>query len=99
MTEAKVVELIKEWKDEMKGVVADYNAMLKKLDAAITLAQDSEKKWWVVHKNLVTFVVTVLTLLVFVIGVSMTMRFTNVCVVNVSPDTKAAALNSCKSTE
>jgi t-SNARE complex subunit (syntaxin) len=96
MTEPEVVALVKEWKDEMKGVVADYNQLLGKLDAAVTLVNDSEKKWWVVHKNLVTLFVTVVTVLVFIVGIGITMQYTNLCVVNVNGNAKIANIASCR---
>ena len=96
MTEPEVVALVKEWKDEIKGLVGDYNTMLGKLDKAVSIVEASEKKWWVVHKNLVTLGVTVGILLIFIIGVGITMAHTPLCVVNVSGDTKTADITSCR---
>jgi|GEM_PF-4370474 len=95
MTEAKVVELVTEWKNEMKGVVADYNAMLAKLDQAVTEVKESKKKWWVVYKIPITLGATLLLLFLFVVGISFTMKAANICVVNVNANAQAA-FNSCK---
>lgn len=96
MTEREVVDLVKEWKDELKGLVGDYNKMLSQLDTAVSIVESSKKKWWVVHKNLITFVVALFAILVFIIGIGMTMSYTNLCVVNVSGDARTANITSCK---
>jgi len=80
---------------EIVALARETTTSVTTLDGAIKIVSDSKAKWWVVHKNLVTLVVTAFVLLIFIIGVAITMSHTKLCVVNVT-GTSTADLKSCR---
>lgn len=44
--EKEIVELMKEWKDEIKAIGEDYSTAVAKLDAAATAFKNSTQSWF-----------------------------------------------------
>lgn len=95
MTEAKLIELMKEWKNEMKALIGDYQELVAKLNAAVGIVEESKKKWWVVYKTHITVAVIVVGFLIALFTTSFIMKSNNLCIVNVGSDGKSFVLQSC----
>ena len=81
---------------EIVALARETTASVATLETTIRIVRDSKPNPWIVHKNLITFVVSVATLLLFIVGVAITMSHTNLCVVNVAGADKTANLTSCR---
>jgi len=94
--EQELLRLMEKFHDQVIEFGDKFAEAVKPLDKAIEAAKNSEKKFWVVHKTAVASAIILVTLLVVVIGIGITMRFTNLCVVHVSGDKTTADISSCK---
>jgi t-SNARE complex subunit (syntaxin) len=96
--EQQLLKLVEKFHKEVVDFGDKFAESVKPLNAALQKVEASEKKWWVVHKTLITIIATLLTILLLVVGIGLTMKYTNLCVVNIgsSSDAQSAELTSCK---
>jgi thiosulfate reductase cytochrome b subunit len=92
----ELLDKLGEYHKEIVALAREVTSSVKILEEATSKVRASEKKWWVVHKNLITGVVSALVLLLLIVGIGVTMSYTNLCIVNVSGNTQTANITSCK---
>ncbi|HEX5554716.1 MAG TPA: hypothetical protein VFX43_15845 [Chitinophagaceae bacterium] len=92
MTDREIVDLVKEWKDEVKSLVGDYNKIVSRITDATDIVKGSEKKWYIEFKWLIILV----TLFIIVVGLMVTMNDTHVCKVSINPQANTGFIERCK---
>ncbi len=91
LSERELVELMSRWKDEMVGLVRDYQISVRSIEKAVDNLEKQEKQWYVVYRPLI---ITAGALLVLVILV-MLMQHTNVCQISYNPETVGFEIQRC----
>lgn len=61
--EKEIVDLMKEWKDQITKITVDYNSGISKLEVSRIDYENYKKKWWVLYKNFFKFIGGVIVLL------------------------------------
>ncbi|MBI2410752.1 MAG: hypothetical protein HYV32_02585 [Candidatus Kerfeldbacteria bacterium] len=84
--EKELIELMKEWKDEVKGIATDYNTAIATLD-------ENNKKWWVVYKP---FIITIISFFFLIFGFIIVSKTTQWCELTMSFPNGVVASSRCE---
>lgn len=91
-----LLEKLDAYHNEIVALAKETTSSVEILRTAEARVTASEHKFWKENKPLLTFIATLLTILVFVIAVGVAMKYTPLCVVNVGTEGKSAAITSCR---
>lgn len=84
--EKEIVGLMKEWKDEIKGIVSDYKTAIETLN-------QNNKKWFVVYRP---FIVGGISFALIVIAFIITSKTTQWCELSISFSSGISASSECR---
>ena len=92
----ELLDKLDSYHKEIVALARETTSSVSTLESATSRVEASEKKVWNVYKPQIATAIVLFALLIFIIGIALTMSHTNLCVVNVGDSGKSATITSCR---